>query len=89
VGLAEVDNVDPVTRVKDETLHLGIPTLCLVSKMNASIQQFFNTDANHNFPLLKIRLLANHPAEHGIILGVIMAVPTSAAVISAIVAVIN
>ena len=38
--LAEVDDVNAVARVEDERLHLGVPTLGLVSEMDAGIQQF-------------------------------------------------
>jgi hypothetical protein len=44
--------------------------------MDARFQQFFNTDADHNFPLVKNspRVAAtNHPAEHGIEFDVVMA----------------
>ena len=54
-GLAEVDDVDAIAGIEDERLHLGIPTLGLVSEMNARFQQFLNANANHNFPLLKAR----------------------------------
>src|SRR5213079_774428 len=36
----KIDNVNLVALFKDEGLHLGIPTLRLVSKMNTSLQQF-------------------------------------------------
>jgi hypothetical protein len=47
--------MDPVARVEDERLHLGIPALRLMSKMDACFQQFFYTDVilAHNFPLVK------------------------------------
>jgi hypothetical protein len=44
---AQVDDVDAVARVEDEGLHLGIPTLGLVSKVDACFQQFFNADTDH------------------------------------------
>jgi hypothetical protein len=55
LGLAQINDVNPVARVKDERLHLGIPTLRLMSKMDARFQQFFNSDRAHcsNFPLVK------------------------------------
>jgi hypothetical protein len=34
-ALAEVDDVDAVARVEDEFLHLGIPTLRLMTKMDS------------------------------------------------------
>jgi hypothetical protein len=37
-GLAEVDDVNPVTRVEDELLHLGIPAAGLMSEMDARFQ---------------------------------------------------
>jgi hypothetical protein len=43
--LAEVNDVNAVARVEDERLHLGVPTLRLVSEMDARFQQFFNADA--------------------------------------------
>src|SRR5204863_313525 len=36
----KIDNVNLVALFKDEGLHLGIPTLRLMSKMNTSLQQF-------------------------------------------------
>jgi len=86
-GLAEVDDVDAVTRVKDEWLHLGVPPFGLVSEMDAGIQQFFNTNTNHNFPLVRSPWLlsfstsgaafasaeTDHPAEHGIDFSVVVA----------------
>jgi hypothetical protein len=45
--------VNAITRVEDERLHLGIPTPRLMSEMDARIQQFFYTDTQHNFPLVK------------------------------------
>jgi hypothetical protein len=33
--LAEVDDVNAVTRIEDEGLHLGVPTLRLMSEMDA------------------------------------------------------
>ena len=44
-GFAEVNDVNAVTRVKDERFHLGIPTPRLVSEVDASFQQFFDADA--------------------------------------------
>ena len=32
-GFAEVDDVDAVARIEDELLHLGVPTLGLVTEM--------------------------------------------------------
>jgi hypothetical protein len=45
--------MNAVARVEDERLHLGIPTLRLMSEMDACFQQLFYTDADHNFPLVK------------------------------------
>ena len=43
--LAEVNDVNAVARVEDERLHLGVPTLRLVSEMDARFQQFFDANA--------------------------------------------
>ena len=43
--LAEVNDVNAVARIEDERLHLGIPTLRLVSEMDARFQQFFYANA--------------------------------------------
>jgi len=43
--LAEVDDVNPVAGIEDEFFHLGVPTLGLMTKMDARFQQFFNADA--------------------------------------------
>ena len=51
--LAEVDDVNAIASVEDEGLHLGIPALRLVAEMDTRIQQFLNTNTNHNFPLVK------------------------------------
>ena len=76
--LAEVNDVNAVARVEDERLHLGIPTLRLVSEMDARFQQFFYADAYHNFPLVETpHALPKHPAEHGIEFDVIVAAPRS------------
>jgi hypothetical protein len=37
--------VNPVARVEDEGLHLGIPPPRLVSEMNTRFQQFLYADA--------------------------------------------
>jgi hypothetical protein len=68
--------LNPVARVEDEGLHLGVPTLGLMSKMDAGFQQFFNTDGTHdfNFPLVKTPNQSRHPAEYGIVFDVIVAV---------------
>jgi len=73
LGLAQIDDVNPVARVENERFHLGIPTLRLMSKMDAGFQQFSNTDRSHNFPLVKTPKYSGHPAEHGIGFDVIMA----------------
>src|SRR5438876_320111 len=39
-GLIQIDDINLVALFEDERLHLRIPTLRLVSKMNASFQQF-------------------------------------------------
>jgi len=39
-GFIEVDNVNLIALFEDEGLHLWIPALRLVSKMNASFQKF-------------------------------------------------
>jgi hypothetical protein len=33
--LAQVDDVDPITGIEDERLHLGVPPFGLVSEMDA------------------------------------------------------
>jgi hypothetical protein len=58
--------MDAVASVEDERLHLGVPTLRLMSKVDACFQQFFNADSTHNFPLVKTPISPEHPAEHGI-----------------------
>jgi hypothetical protein len=40
--------VNPVARVEDELLHLGIPTLGLVPEVNTRFQQFLDANAQHN-----------------------------------------
>jgi hypothetical protein len=71
---AQVDDVNPVTRLEDELLHLGIPALGLVPKMDTRLQQFFKANTQHNiFLWLKVRASANHPAEHGIVFDVVVA----------------
>src|SRR5207244_2835709 len=39
-GLVQIDDVNLIALFEDERLHLRIPTLRLVSKMDASFQQF-------------------------------------------------
>ena len=77
--LAQVDDMDAIARVEDERLHLGIPTLGLMSEMDAAFQQFFYADADHFFPLVKTLASAlrtpQHPAEHGIVLDVVRVRP--------------
>jgi len=41
-GLVEVDNVNSVTRGKNEFFHLGVPPLGLMTEMNPGFQQLFN-----------------------------------------------
>jgi hypothetical protein len=68
--------MDAVAGVEDEGLHLGVPTAGLMSEMNACVQQFLNANADHDFPFVRSSLrpeAANHPAEHGINLSVVMA----------------
>jgi hypothetical protein len=67
--------VDPVARIEDELLHLGVPPFGLVPEVDTAFQQFLHANADHIFLWLKVlRILpANHPAEHGIIFSVIMA----------------
>jgi hypothetical protein len=75
--LAQVNDVDAVARVEDEGLHLGVPTPGLMPEMDAGVQQFLNANADHNFPFVRSSrrpvAAANHPAEHGINLSVVMA----------------
>jgi hypothetical protein len=74
LGLAEIDDVDAVARVKDERLHLGIPALGLMAEMDAGVQQFLNSDGAH-FTQFSVGFTANptggtqHPAEHRILVG--------------------
>ena len=74
---AEVDDMNAIAGIEDEGFHLGIPPFGLVPKMDARIQQFLNSNTNHKFPLVKSpprpRRPANHPAEHGIDLDVVVA----------------
>jgi hypothetical protein len=72
-SLAQINDVDPIARVEDELLHLGIPTPGLMSEVYARLQQFFKTNAKHVFPLLSIRSRAEHPAEDGIEFSVVVA----------------
>ena len=75
--LAQVNDMNPVARVEDERFHLGIPTPCLVSEVDAGIQQFLEADTDHNFPFVRSpgRMAeTDHPAEHGIAFSVVMAV---------------
>jgi len=65
LGLAQINDMNSVARVEDERLHLGVPTLRLMSKMDAGIQQFFYADSAHNFPLVITPDLPEHPAETG------------------------
>ena len=69
--------MDPIAGFEDELLHLGVPTLGLMSEMNARLQQFFDANAQHSiyFLWLKVRTTANHPAENGIVFSVIVARP--------------
>jgi hypothetical protein len=59
-----------------------------MSEMNARLQQFFDANAQHsiNFLWLKVRTMANHPAEDGIMFSVIVARPAhkSAAMFEAV-----
>ena len=45
----------PLRASKMNGFIFGIPTFGLVSEMNACIQQFFNSNTNHNFPLVRDR----------------------------------
>ena len=51
--LAQVNDMNPVARVEDEGLHLGIPTLRLMSEMDARFQQFLYADTDHIFPFVR------------------------------------
>jgi hypothetical protein len=47
-----------------------------MSEMDACVQQFLNANADHDFPFVRSSRrpeAANHPAEHGINLSVVMA----------------
>lgn len=39
-GLSEIDDVDAVTFREDESLHLRVPTACLVSEVDTRLKQF-------------------------------------------------
>jgi hypothetical protein len=41
--------MNAVAGVEDERLHLGVPPLGLVAKMNAGVQQLLDANANHSF----------------------------------------
>src|SRR5207247_7747962 len=43
-GLLQVDDVDSIAFAVDVLLHFGIPTACLVAKVNSSLQKFLHTD---------------------------------------------
>ncbi len=51
--LAQVNDVNTIAGIEDERLHLGVPPFGLVSEMDARIEQFLNSNTNHNFPLVK------------------------------------
>jgi hypothetical protein len=51
--LAQINDVDAIASVEDERLHLGVPPFGLVSEMDSRIEQFHNSNTNHNFPLVK------------------------------------
>jgi len=70
---AQVNDVDAVTGIENEAFHLWVPAFGLMAKVNTRFKQFFNSNIYHNFPLLRARLQANHPAEHGILLFVVLA----------------
>ena len=43
-GLGEVNDMDPVAFAKDKRLHFGIPTLGLMTEVNACIEQVLNAN---------------------------------------------
>jgi hypothetical protein len=54
-----------------------------MAEVNARFQQFFNSNTDHLFPLVESPpslwidlILANHPAEHGIVSGVVVVTRT-------------
>ena len=46
-GLLQVDDVNAVAFGEDETLHLGVPTAGLVTKVNAGIQHLTHSYDGH------------------------------------------
>ena len=46
-GLLEVDDVDAVAGPEDVLLHLGIPTLGLVSELGTGLEEFLHLDGSH------------------------------------------
>ena len=44
----EVDDVDAVARFENEGLHLGVPALRAVAKMDAGVQEFLDIDSVHD-----------------------------------------
>ena len=47
-GQREIDDVDPVTLLKDERLHLGVPAARLMAEVNARFQEFAHGDDGHD-----------------------------------------
>src|SRR4029453_1283659 len=46
-GLAEIDDIDRVSLLEDERLHLWIQTFCLVAKVNACFEEFGHQFSRH------------------------------------------
>ena len=45
--LGQVDDVDAVAGLEDESLHLGVPATGLMAEMNACFEEFFDSDGAH------------------------------------------
>ncbi len=52
-GLEQIDDVDAATLTMDEAAHLGVPAACLVTEVNAGLQQLRYAYLSHEvLPLL-------------------------------------
>src|SRR6266849_4179729 len=51
---AQVDDVDPVARIEDELLHLGVPPFGLVPEVDTPFQQFLHANTDHIFLWLRV-----------------------------------
>jgi hypothetical protein len=61
-GLLKIDDVNPVSGAENVLLHLGIPPLGLVAKMNSSFQQLLHGDGGHKIFLLGFSSTSLFPA---------------------------